>query len=120
MEGAPQGALSFLAAALMGRLEQLDRIPVRILELNLLSAGSDLELVAKAHSAFLQGLNACSKIRHLKNHAIPPAGLLTAAIWHLPRTRSPGATQDRLEIRNRDLGDSGRCLSSNLNPSWFV
>ena len=46
------------------RLEQLDRIAVRIFHLNLVAARTGFHLIAKAHSLALELANTCRQILH--------------------------------------------------------
>ena len=71
---------------LLSRLEQFDRIAVRIFQLDLFSAWTYFHLIAKMEPCLLQRLNLSRKIGHLKNYTVPAAGLLTAAIRHRART----------------------------------
>ena len=61
----------------LSRLEQLDRIAVRIFQLDLLAARADFHVVAKMESGLFQLRDPRSEIGHLKNHAIPSTGLAT-------------------------------------------
>jgi hypothetical protein len=60
------------------RLEELDRVTVQILQLNLFAAGAGFHLVAEAESRFLQHGDSGRKIGDFKNDAVPPARLLLA------------------------------------------
>jgi len=59
--------------------EELDRIPVGILDLDLSPAGACFHLVAKTNSCLLQFGDATGKIRHFQHHAVPAARHTCAA-----------------------------------------
>src|SRR5262245_6531066 len=67
-------------------LEQLDRIAVRVFDLNLASARTGFHLVAEAEAAALERGDAAWKVRDFQDDAVPPAGLLTLTVWHRPCT----------------------------------
>jgi hypothetical protein len=60
----------------VSRLEELDWIPVWILQLDLSAAGPGLHLIAKPHPRVLQRVNLRRQIRHAQDHSIPSARLL--------------------------------------------
>jgi hypothetical protein len=58
------------------RLEELDRIPVGILHLDLSAAGADFHLIAETHPDLLQRLDLSREIGHAQDHPIPSTRLL--------------------------------------------
>jgi hypothetical protein len=62
------------------RLEQLDRVAVRIFNLNLFSARTDLHLISKTQTRLSQLTDARRQVFHLKEHAVPSARLLLTAV----------------------------------------
>src|SRR4030095_6522452 len=97
-------------------LEQLDRITVRILHLNLLAARTDFHLVAKPHPLLLELGDDGGQVLHSEDHPVPSTRFLLAAIGHRSRARRPWATEDELEIGDRDLSESGQVLQVQLEP----
>src|SRR5215831_159637 len=75
-------------------LEQLNRIAVGIFDLNLLPTGAGFHFISKTPARLFQISNARRQILHLKQHAVPSAGFLLAAVGHGPRSRSSGTAQD--------------------------
>src|SRR5687768_934342 len=65
-------------------LEQLERIAVRILDLNLLAARTHFHLVPKTHPLVPELSDTCGQVPYLQNHPVPSAGFLLAAIGHRP------------------------------------
>jgi len=61
-------------------LEQLDRIAVRIFDLNLFAAGADLHFISKTQTRLFQVSDARRQILHLEKHTVPSARLLLTAI----------------------------------------
>ena len=84
------------------RLEELDRISVWILDLDLLGPTS---LVPELNPSLLQCLNPSREVGHLKHNAIPSTRLLLTTIRQGPGTGSPGAAENQLQIVDRDLGE---------------
>src|ERR1044071_2175162 len=78
---------------LMRRLEQLERVSVRIEQLNLLAAGTRLHLVSEANSGSFQCVHGSREIGHLKHDAIPATGLLRLTVRHRARARSTRTAQ---------------------------
>src|SRR5687768_18515078 len=66
-------AASPFRRGLPSRLEELDRIPVRIFHLDLPASRPDLHLVAELHSGFLQRVDPLREIAHAEDHSIPAA-----------------------------------------------
>ena len=98
----------------MRRLEQLERVSVRIQQLDLLAAGTGFYLVSKANSGFLQRVDGSGEIGHLKHDAIPATRLLRLTVRHRARTRSPRSTERQREIADRNLRESRKVLSTGL------
>jgi hypothetical protein len=74
---------------LASRLEQLDRIAVRIFQLDLFAARAYFHLIAKMKPSLLQRLNPRRKIGNVQDHPVPAPGLLLATIWHWPGNPKP-------------------------------
>src|SRR5712691_5080626 len=77
-------------SSMASRLEQLNRIAVRILYLNLFAPRAYLHFISKTQTRLFQASNARRQIRHLKKHTVPSAGLLLTAIGHGSGPRCPG------------------------------
>src|SRR5215468_1153579 len=67
---------------LLGRLEQLDGVAVGVFQLDLLAAGTLLDLVPEAETGLLQRLDAGRQVIDFEDDPVPPARLLLAAIGH--------------------------------------
>jgi hypothetical protein len=96
--------------ALSSWLEELDRIAVRIFQLNLLTARTDLHRVAERQSGLFQPVNLCGEIGDLKDDAVPSARLLMASIWHGPGARRLRSAEQQLQIAERDSRECGKLL----------
>jgi hypothetical protein len=70
--------------ALPRRFKQFERIAVRILNLNLASAGTGLHVISKDDAIMLQGGDTAGEIRDSQYDAVPPPGLLTLTARHRP------------------------------------
>src|SRR5688500_5937246 len=68
------------------RLEQLDGIPVRIFDLDLLTAGSRLHAVPKEKTGFSQPFDERRKVLDAQHDTIPAAGFLCLALRHRSRS----------------------------------
>ena len=66
----------------MARFEKLNRITVGVFQLDLFTARTYFHVVAEIQAQFFERLNALWEIHYLKNHPIPSAGLLDAAVRH--------------------------------------
>src|SRR5215813_5156604 len=55
----------------VSRLEQLNRVAVRIFNLNLFATWADFHLISEAHSSSPEVGNTCRQILHLKDHTVP-------------------------------------------------
>jgi len=78
-------------------LEQLNRIAVRIFNLNLFAAGPNLHVISQTQTRLLEVSNQGTQILHMKKHTIPSAGFLSTAIGHRPGARGSGTAQNQLE-----------------------
>ena len=83
---------------LSSRLEQLDRVPVGILDLDLLAAGSRLHVVPEMQTGFPQDINERRKILYPKNHTVPTARFLPLPVWHWPRSGGLRTAEQDLHI----------------------
>ena len=70
-------------------LEELDRIAVGILELNLSAAGPAFRLIAELHAGLLQRLDGPFDVADAQNDASPTARLLEAANRASAVSRTP-------------------------------
>ena len=104
----------------MRRLEKLERVSVRIQQLDLLAAGTGFHLVSEANSGFLQRLRGSTEIGPLKHEAIPATQLLRLTVGHRARARSARSTERQSEIAYRPRAKAGRCFRSSLKPSFCV
>src|SRR6516225_9567104 len=76
------------------QLEQLNRIAVRIFNLNLFAAGAYLHFISKTQTGLFQVSDARRQILHVKEYTVPSAGLLLTAIRHWSGPRCPRTAQD--------------------------
>ena len=90
------------------RLEQLDRVPIWVLDLDLFATGPGLHLVAETDAGLLERRDAGRKIRHAKHHAVPTARLLSTTIGEGTRAGRAGPAQKNLE-RSETLANAGGC-----------
>src|SRR5262245_22421906 len=74
--------------------EQFDRIAVRIFDLNLFAARTDLHFIPKTQAGLFQVINVRSQTLNLKKHTVPSAGLLWTAVRHRPGPGCARAAQD--------------------------
>ena len=81
---------------------QLDRIAIRILELNLTTARACLDLVAKDHLRLAQPLDGRRQILHVEHDAIPASRLLRSAIWQYARTGAARPAEQQGQRAARD------------------
>src|SRR5262245_31581377 len=75
---------------------QLDRIAVRVLDLNLTSARTGFHLVAEADPGALESGDTAGEVRDAQHDAVPAAGLLPLTVRHRPRAGRSGPTQQDL------------------------
>jgi hypothetical protein len=106
-DGAPRASARVLPA---GGLEQLYRIAVRILYLDLPATGTLLHLIAKAHPSVSEFSDARREVVHCKHKPVPTVWLLMTAVGHVARTGRPGITEDELEIADGNLPESAQVL----------
>src|SRR5262245_22931367 len=99
---------------LSSRLEQFNRIPIGIFQLDLFAARTDLHLVAEVEPGVLQIFNTGREIRHAKHDAVPPTGFLVTAGRHRARTRSPRTAEQNSKRSHRDAGKGGWLLKFQL------
>ena len=74
-----------LCGCLTCRLEELDRISVGIVELNLSTSRAGFHLITERQPRFLEPLDLTSDVGHTQDNAIPSARFLLAPIGHWPR-----------------------------------
>src|SRR5262249_41827592 len=94
------------------RFEQLDRIPVRIFDLDLSTSRTSLHLVATPRSGQLQFSDERWRVGNLQDDPIPAAGLLRLTVRHRPRARCARATQQNLLVTDRHPGKRRKLLVS--------
>ena len=92
------------------RLEQLDRIPVGILDLDLPTARPGLHVVSEMEARFFQYLDERGEILDPKHDAVPSAGFLPLPIRHRPRSRRLWPAEEHLRITKRHVGERGKLL----------
>src|SRR5262245_56744643 len=78
-------------------LVDLDRVAIRILDLDLLAAGPDLDFVAEARAGSAQPVDQIGEIVDVEHDPVPAAGLLSPAVWHAPRARAPRPAQQKVQ-----------------------
>src|SRR6478672_9876575 len=100
-------------------LEQLDRVPIGVLDLDLFATGPRLHLVAETNAGVLEPRDAGRKIRHAKHHAVPTARLLPTTVREGARARCAGPTQENLERSERDAGERRRLLVLEREAEMF-
>src|SRR4051812_828310 len=74
-QGLRPSAIRGPACSIPSRLEQFDRIAVGIFNLNLFAARADLHLISKTLARIFQLSDARWQVLHLKENAVPSAGL---------------------------------------------
>jgi len=105
MDGATQTQLS-------RRLEQLNRIAIGILDLDLPAARARLHVVPEMQAGILQSPDERRKIRHPKHDTIPSTGLLLLTVRHRPGSRRVWTAEQNLHIAERDVGERRKLLVS--------
>src|SRR6185369_3141274 len=75
-------------AALPRRLMKLNRIPVRIFDLDLPPAWSELNVVPEAHGRAPERRDHRIEILYVEHDPVPAPGFLAASIRHRTRTRA--------------------------------
>src|SRR5574341_194315 len=99
---------------LVRALEQLERLAVGILDLNLLAARAGFHPVAEIEARIRQLFDRRREIGDLEDDSVPAAGLLCTAIGHGAGPRCSGAAQDQLETGNRNLREGRWMLAVQL------
>src|SRR5439155_17734594 len=84
------------ASVLPCRFEELERIAVWILELDLSAPGADFHLVPEMQSGLLQRVDTGGEIRDPKDDPIPTTRFLMTAVGQRARTRGPGPAEQNL------------------------
>ncbi len=79
-------------------LEQLQRVAVRIIDLDLFAAGPYFHVVAEVQTSTSQLIDSSGQVLDLKDDSIPSSWLLMAAIGHWPRARGPWTTKNEFEV----------------------
>jgi len=82
----------------LSRLEQLQRVSVRVFDLDLFAAGSYFHLIAEVQTRMSQLIDSGWQVLDLKDDSIPASGFLMAAIGHGPGARGPRAAEDEFQI----------------------
>src|SRR5438477_5459845 len=91
----PTGLRLVACGSSMGsRLEQLNRVAVRIFNLNLFAARANFHFISETQTRLFEVSNLRTQILHLKQHTVPPAGLLLTAVGHWSGSRCSGTAQD--------------------------
>src|SRR5262245_7389591 len=103
-----------VASSLVSRLEELDRIAIRVLQQDLLPTRSNFHLIAKTEPRRFQSLDPRGEVGDFKDDPIPPAGLLALSAGHRTGTRRARAAEDKLEMAARDLSECGQTLAIKL------
>src|ERR1044072_4114062 len=106
-------------ARLPGGLEQLDGISVRVLDLDLLAAGSGLHVVAEAQALLRQGADERRQVGHAQNEAVPSARLLPLSVRHGSGTGRPRAAEEDLEAVEGDAGEGRQLLVHQPEPEML-
>src|SRR5262245_48746649 len=94
----------------MSGLEHLDRIAIRIFDLDLLSAWSYLDLISESQPRVLEDRDGSREIFYLQYYTVPSAGLLLASIGHRSRAGRSRAAENQFQISDRDLGECRQVL----------
>jgi hypothetical protein len=98
------------------RLEQLDRIAVRVLQLDLFAPRSHVHLIPETEPGLLQRLDTSGKIRYSEDDSVPATGLLMTTVWERTGPRSSGAAEQNLKVIDRDAGERGQLLVFQSEP----
>jgi hypothetical protein len=100
-------------------LKQLNRIAIRIFQLDLFPTGPHLHPIAKMNPRVLQSLGQLWKIGHLEYHPVPSARLLRSTVGHEARTGGSGTTEDQFEMPDRNLTESWQRLLIYFEPKML-
>ena len=108
---APHIVLAVVGSA--SRLEQFDRIPVRIHDLDLATTRTCLHLVAKGDVSALEFGDARGEIDHPQHHTVPPTWRLMFAIRIGHDPDAPGPLR-RISTSPNECDDVCRSMMSAL------
>ena len=86
-------------------LEKLDRVPVRILEQDLLAAGALDDLVAERRAVFAEPLDRAGDVVNFEHQAIPATGLRRSSVGHGPGRGGCRAGQPEAQVAESDAGE---------------
>src|SRR5262245_8705924 len=89
----------------MSGLEHLDRIAIRIFDLDLLSAWSYLDLISESQPRVLEDRDASREIFYPQYFSVPSDGPLLASIRHRSIAGRARAGENQFQISDRDLGE---------------
>ena len=92
------------------RLEQLDRIPVGILDLDLPAAGAGFHLVAKMQSGLLQFSDERREVSDPQNDTVPTAWHLLLSVGQWPRAGRARAAEENLRAAKGNAGERRKLL----------
>src|SRR5262245_47605322 len=107
----------WLRQAALSRLrwfEQLDRVAVRVFNLDLPSAGTGFHLVSKAQPRALEGVDASRKVRHFEHDAVPSTRLLRLTIRQRSRSGRSGAAEKDHDVAEGDTREGRQLLMVQL------
>src|SRR5688572_3820675 len=90
--------------------KQLDRVAIRVFNLNLTSAWTAFHLVAKANADALEHGDTAQEVRDFQHDAVPAARLLTLTVRQRPGARRSRSTQQDLGISERHTGECRQLL----------
>jgi hypothetical protein len=99
--------------------KQLDRVAVRVFNLNLTSAGTGFHLVAKAQAGALECGDTGREIRDFQDDTVPATGLLTLTSRQRPRSGGSGATEQDVRIAQRDIREGRELLMLQLETEML-
>jgi hypothetical protein len=100
--------------ALLRRFEQLNRVAVGIVQLDLFATRANLHFVAGVKPRFFQPFDASGQIRHAKHDSVPSARLLALTAWHRTRTRRTRAAEQQPKTSESNAGESRELLTLEL------
>lgn len=95
---------------LPGRIEELQRIPIRILELDLSASRADFHVISEMQHSFLQRLDTGRKIDDAKDYPVPAARFLVTPIRQWTRARGSGAAEQKMQTVDRDIREGRQLL----------
>src|SRR5207237_1221308 len=104
----PAGAETGLRS---NRLEELDRIPGRVVDQDLSAADSRHDVIAEADAGSAQPFNGFGEIRDFDREPVPAPGFGQPAVGHglAAATRTgPGRTESQAEVAAGEHGEGGR------------